>query len=86
MQGFLGLRGLATETGKQLEPLFSFHGQNGPEACSWVCGGEVDGETCKLAGSARGKIRGEGRGGENERGWRRNRACLRCSHLSVKVE
>ena len=66
MQGFVGLRGLATEAGKQLEPLFCLHGQNGPEACSWLCGGEVDRQTCKLAGSAGGE--GEGRGGEREWG------------------
>ena len=66
MQGFVGLRGLATEAGKQLEPLFSLHGQNGPEACSWLCGGEVDGQTCELAGSARGKRR-EREGGEEVR-------------------
>ena len=67
MQGFVGLRGLATEAGKQLEPLFSLHGQNGPEAGSWLCGGEVDGQTCKLAGSARGKEEGEGGWGGGER-------------------
>ena len=56
---FISLRRPPTEAGKQLVSCFSLHGHNGPIAGHRLGGGKVDGQTCKLTGSAR-----RGRGGE----------------------